>query len=87
MNHRMYHRKMIMAAVAIFSFSSADIALATPAFSRQIHADCRTCHFQSMHALNKFGREFKLNAFSLSEEMKSELIQRRKEKAAAGIDG
>ncbi|PIP01727.1 MAG: hypothetical protein COW18_09690 [Zetaproteobacteria bacterium CG12_big_fil_rev_8_21_14_0_65_54_13] len=50
-------------------------AQATPAFSRQINADCRTCHFQSMQSLNKFGREFKLNSFHETAEMKHKRLQ------------
>ncbi|MDX8382283.1 MAG: hypothetical protein R8M14_09265, partial [Ghiorsea sp.] len=57
-------------------------ASATPAFSRQINADCRTCHMMGMYGLNKFGRKFKLNAFSLSKEMRDELLERRKQKHA-----
>lgn len=53
-------------------------ASATPAFSRQIHADCRTCHFQGMHALNRFGRAFMMNNFSLSKSMRQELLERKK---------
>jgi len=87
MTHRIHHKKMILAVAASLSLFIADIALATPAFSRQINADCRTCHFQSMHALNKFGRDFKFNAFSLSEDMKEQLKQSRKKKAAAGSEG
>jgi len=51
---------------------------AIPAFSRQIHADCRTCHFQGMGALNRFGRAFMMNNFSLSKKMHQELLQRKK---------
>ncbi|TLS73420.1 hypothetical protein FE236_13305 [Mariprofundus erugo] len=53
-------------------------AEATPAFSRQTGADCRSCHFMDMHGLNAFGRAFKQNAFNLSEHMKEQL-QRQKQ--------
>lgn len=53
-------------------------ASAIPAFSRQIHADCRTCHFQGMGSLNRFGRAFMTNNFSLSESMRRELLERKK---------
>ncbi len=69
-------------AAAILSFSIADLALATPAFSRQIDADCRTCHFQDMHALNKFGREFKQNGFNLSRHMRQQIEKIKKKPKA-----
>ena len=53
-------------------------AQAIPAFSRQIHADCRTCHFQGMGALNAFGRAFMMNNFSLSKRMRQQLMEREK---------
>jgi len=74
---------LILVAAGILSSSITELAMATPAFSRQIDADCRTCHFQDMHGLNKFGREFKLNAFRLSRHMKEQLKERRKKEAAA----
>jgi hypothetical protein len=54
-------------------------ALAIPAFSRQIHADCRTCHFQSMPALNAYGRAFKMNGFRETEKMRQERLQRERQ--------
>ena len=51
---------------------------AIPAFSRQIHADCRTCHFQGMGALNAFGRAFEMNNFSLTKKMRQELLERKR---------
>jgi len=53
-------------------------AQAIPAFSRQIHADCRTCHFQGMGALNAFGRAFEMNDFSLTDKMRQQLLARKK---------
>ncbi len=53
-------------------------ALAIPAFSRQIHADCRTCHFQSMGALNAYGRAFMRNGFQETERMRKQRLQREK---------
>jgi len=87
MTHRIQNKGLILAAVALLGVSFANTAWATPSFSRQINADCRSCHFQSMHSLNKFGREFKANAFKLSENMKQELMQNHKKKAAAGSEG
>ena len=78
MNRRTF--KFILATMLLSSVSFAGIASATPSFSRQINADCRTCHFQSMHALNKFGRDFKANAFHLSEPMQEALKKHRKHK-------
>ena len=51
-------------------------AQAIPAFSRQIHAGCYTCHFQSMGALNAFGRAFEMNNFRLTKKMRQELLER-----------
>lgn len=45
-------------------------APAVPAFSRQIHADCRICHFQNMRSLNRYGRAFKQNGFRETEKMR-----------------
>jgi len=45
-------------------------ASAIPAFSRQTGASCRVCHFQNMHSLNKYGRDFLKNGFHETEEMK-----------------
>ena len=53
-------------------------ASAIPAFSRQIHADCDTCHFQGMGALNRFGRAFMMNNFSLTPKMRQQLLERKK---------
>jgi hypothetical protein len=54
-------------------------AQAIPAFSRQIHADCRTCHFQSMPALNAYGRAFKMNGFRETKEMRQQRLQLQKQ--------
>ena len=78
MNRRIF--EFILATMLLSSVSFAGTASATPAFSRQINADCRTCHFQGMHALNKFGRDFKANAFHLSEPMQEALKKHRKHK-------
>jgi len=45
-------------------------ASAIPAFSRQTGASCRLCHFQGMHSLNKYGRDFLKNGFREGREMK-----------------
>ena len=50
-------------------------AQAIPSFSRQIQADCRTCHFIGNKSLNKFGREFKINAFHETEEMRNRRLK------------
>jgi len=86
-NHRMQRNRLILTASIFLSLLLADTALATPSFSRQINADCRTCHFQNMHALNKFGRAFKANAFNLTERMKKELNRLRKHKNASTQKG
>lgn len=41
-------------------------AEATPAFARQMNADCMTCHYQNIPKLNSFGREFKLSGFTMT---------------------
>ncbi len=46
------------------------VTLASPAFSRQTGASCRVCHFQTMHSLSKYGRDFLRNGFRESYEMK-----------------
>jgi hypothetical protein len=58
-------------------------AEAVPAFSRQIHAGCYTCHFQSMGALNAFGRAFMMNNFALTQKMRQALQARKKRGNAA----
>jgi len=45
-------------------------ALAIPAFSRQTGASCRLCHFQGMHSLSKYGRDFLRNSFRETMKMK-----------------
>jgi len=45
-------------------------ASAIPAFSRQTGASCRLCHFQGMHSLSKYGRDFLRNSFRETREMK-----------------
>ena len=74
----MKHHPFTLAGIVLITAGTlaATDAMATPAFSRQINADCKTCHFQSMHALNKFGRQFKANAFHESEKMRSERMRR-----------
>jgi len=86
MNNRMPYKGLILGTTALLSLSFAHTASATPAFSRQIHADCRTCHFQNMNALNKFGRMFELNAFHLSNAMKAELKKKRNAKEKQNQD-
>jgi len=60
----------------ILLFLSSTIqAQAIPSFSRQIQADCRTCHFMGNKNLNKFGRQFKNNAFNETKEMRKERLE------------
>jgi len=81
MNNQIIKKGLIIGTATLISLSLAHTASATPAFSRQINADCRTCHVMGMHTLNKFGRMFKLNAFSLSDAMKAELKEKKAAKA------
>lgn len=37
---------------------------ATPAFTRQMRMDCKSCHFQFFPKLNAFGRAFKLGGYT-----------------------
>ncbi len=53
-------------------------AQAVPSFSRQIGADCRTCHTMGSKGLNKYGRKFKLNAYFESEEMRNQRLKTEK---------
>jgi len=66
----------------IFSISFTLLYLSTtiqaeaiPSFSRQIQADCRTCHFMGSKSLNKYGRQFKNNAFNESKEMRKQRFE------------
>ncbi|HKI62244.1 MAG TPA: hypothetical protein VKA31_08120 [Mariprofundaceae bacterium] len=68
---------LIFAAALLLTLPLPGTAGATPSFARQIDADCRTCHFQNMHGLNRFGRAFKANSFNLSEPMKRKLEKKR----------
>lgn len=78
------HIKPALPLIALaFIMGTPCEAPAIPAFSRQIHADCRTCHFQDMHALNAYGRAFKLNGFRESEKMRQKRLQREREKKSA----
>jgi len=67
--------------IALFLFSTIP-AQATPSFSRQIQADCRTCHFMDNKSLNKFGREFKKNAFNETREMRRERLEKSAPKSS-----
>ncbi|TKI69258.1 hypothetical protein FCU45_06980 [Sulfurimonas crateris] len=65
--------KRIISMVGL-SLMCATAAEATPAFARQMDADCMSCHFQNMPKLNAFGRDFKMSGFTMTsgKEMKSE---------------
>ena len=56
-------------------------AQAFPAFSRQTGCACTLCHFQNMHSLNAYGREFLENSFHETPEM---LRQRRRMQQRTG---
>lgn len=70
-------------ALLILLPAAAGNASATPAFARQTGADCRTCHFQNMHSLNRYGREFKMNSFHETKKMRE---RRQREAAKRGKD-
>ena len=57
--------KKALATVGLLAIS-ATVAEATPAFARQMNADCMTCHYQNIPKLNSFGREFKLSGFTMT---------------------
>ena len=66
-----YYR--IIAAFGIILICTTG-AEATPAFARQMDADCMACHYQNIPKLNSFGREFKLSGLTMTsgaEEIKS----------------
>lgn len=67
-----------IAFTLLFLFSTIP-AEAIPSFSRQIGADCRTCHFMGNKSLNEFGREFKNNAFNESKEMRQKRLEKEKQ--------
>ena len=57
--------KKLFVAVGFFSFFVTAVE-ATPAFARQVNADCKICHYQNIPKLNSFGREFKLSGFTMT---------------------
>ncbi|MBE0514129.1 hypothetical protein [Sulfurimonas sp.] len=65
--------KKIISMVGL-TLMCATAAEATPAFARQMDADCMSCHFQNMPKLNAFGRDFKMSGFTMTsgKEIKSE---------------
>jgi len=63
------------AGLLIPSLLIPNSASATPAFSRQIQADCRACHTMGNKALNRFGRQFKQNAFNESSNMRDKRMR------------
>lgn len=76
-------KSLQLLALVVAIAAPAFTATATPAFSRQTQTECRTCHFMDMHGLNKFGREFKQNAFVLSTSQKEWLRKHRRERHKA----
>jgi len=42
------------------------LAVAVPAFARQVNMECTACHYQDYPALNSFGRAFKQQAYTFS---------------------
>jgi hypothetical protein len=56
-------RRASLLAVALLSLPAT--ASAVPAFARQTGMPCLGCHTQQFPTLNRFGREFKLNGYTL----------------------
>lgn len=73
-------RLLLSFAAFLLMFTMPCEVPAVPAFSRQIHADCRTCHFQNMRSLNRFGREFKQNGFRETEKMREKLHHKHQQR-------
>ncbi|MCK4874586.1 MAG: hypothetical protein KAS26_01955 [Sulfurimonas sp.] len=61
-------KKFYSKVVAALAFAAVctTTAEATPAFARQMDADCMSCHYQNIPKLNSFGREFKLSGFTMT---------------------
>ncbi|MDQ6967003.1 MAG: hypothetical protein Q9M23_08775 [Mariprofundaceae bacterium] len=71
-----YQPLAVLACIALTgNLLVVNIASATPAFSRQIQADCRACHTMGNKALNRFGRQFKQNAFNESSNMRDKRMR------------
>lgn len=64
-NHMGKLYKKVIATVGMVAVCTT-AAEATPAFARQMNADCMTCHYQNIPKLNSFGREFKLSGFTMT---------------------
>jgi len=71
---------LLTAGLLISSLLVPSDASATPAFSRQIQADCRACHIMGNKALNQFGRKFKQNAFNESKKMRDKRMHEANKK-------
>ena len=77
-------KKIFFPISFIFLFLSSTMQVeAIPSFSRQINADCRTCHFMGNKNLNQYGRQFKNNAFNESEEMRQQRLEKSSEKSSS----
>ena len=56
--------KNIIAITGLLALFSTT-AQATPAFAKQMNAQCMMCHYQNIPKLNTFGREFKSSGFTM----------------------
>jgi hypothetical protein len=65
MNMTQYRNVYAVAVFCLGLLSMAD-ANALPAFARQTQLPCNGCHNGNFLALNAFGRQFKLNAYTLT---------------------
>ena len=76
-------KKLILStSFTLLFFSTTIAAEATPSFSRQIEADCRTCHFMGNRSLNEFGRQFKNNAFNETKEMQRKRVEKSRQESS-----
>jgi hypothetical protein len=48
------------------SLMISESAIAVPAYARQVGMECSSCHFQHYPKLNAFGRAFKANGYSMT---------------------
>ena len=61
---KIINKKIIATVAALGILTTA--AEATPAFARQMNAECMSCHYQNIPKLNSFGRDFKMSGFTMT---------------------
>jgi hypothetical protein len=61
---KIINKKIIATVAALGILTTA--AEATPAFAKQMNAECMSCHYQNIPKLNSFGRDFKMSGFTMT---------------------